>query len=127
MNRVGGSQNTIPGIGEGASEKCAVASFDWTVARASGDVFTGPSIQAGSVITGVKVVSSGLGSATFSVGDAANAARFVAAGATAAVVTSIARAFTQTTNGPVNITTATAATSATGAFDLFVYFLPPNA
>ena len=126
MTRIGGAQNAIPGVGDGGSEKAAVTTYDWTAAVPSGSVLQGPIVQMGSVITGIKVISSGLGSATFSVGDAANPARF-STGQTASPSTSPARPFVQLTTGPILITTAAANTSATGYLDVVVYFLPLNA
>lgn len=120
--------NQMPGIGDGQSLKSASVVYDFTSALASGDVITGPLIQSGSVVVDVMVTTSGISTATINVGDATDPDRFIAAGTGAVIRTNVAtgRPWLVPTNTTINVTTGTAATTATGYITLTVFFQPRN-
>lgn len=120
--------NQMPGIGDGQSMKSISVAYDFTSAVASGDVIKGPLIQAGSVVVDVMVTTSGISTATINVGDTTDPDRFIS-GATGAVIrTNVAtgRPWLVPTNTTIDVTTGTAATTATGYITLTVFFQPRN-
>lgn len=131
--KVSSGTEQMPGIGDGQSLKCVASTYSWTAAPAAADVIQSAVIQAGSVITDVVVVHSGLGaSGTFRVGYGLDDDYFVASGAqTAAGVVrmSAGTAFplTLATNDTVDVTVNAQGASATGSISIIVYFLPRNA
>ncbi len=123
----------MPGVGDGQSAKVIASRYDFTAAPALNDVILSPVIQAGSVITDVMVVHSGLGTAgAFEVGYGDDTDYFAAAAA--AVTGGVVRASAPTarplkllTNDSVDVRITGAGASATGYVDIIVTFLPRNA
>ena len=123
----------MPGVGDGQSAKCVAANYTWASAPTSADVIQSPLIQAGSVITDVVVVHTGMGaSGTFEVGYGLDTDYFVVSGSQSAagvVRMSAATAFplTLTTNDTVDVKINVAGASVTGTISIIVWFTPLNA
>ena len=131
--KVSSSTEQMPGIGDGQSLKCAASVYTWAAAPAAADVIQSALIQAGSVITDVVVVHSGLGtSGTFRVGYGLDDDYFVVSGAQAtggvvrmSAITALP--LTLLTNDTVDVTVNAQGANATGSIAIYVYFLPRNA
>lgn len=131
--KVSSSTEQMPGIGDGQSIKCLASTHSFTAAPAAGDIIQSSLIQAGSVITDVMVIHSGLGTAgAFEVGYGGDTDYFVVAGA--AVGGGVVRAsaptafpLVLTANDTVDVRVTAAGASATGTVTIVVSFLPRNA
>jgi hypothetical protein len=123
----------MPGVGPGQSEKCIASTYTFASAPQVGDVIQSDLIQAGSTITDVMVVQSGLGTAgAFEVGYGGDTDYFsVAAAAVTGGVrradAATARPLTLTTNDTVDVRVTATGANATGTVDILVWFTPRNA
>lgn len=123
----------MPGVGDGQSAKTIAANYTWTAAPGVGDLFYSPLIQAGSVVTDVTVVHTGLGTAgTFEVGYGDDTDYHVvsATQATGGVVrmsAATALPLVLTTNDTIDVKVNAAGASASGTLSIIVTFLPRNA
>jgi hypothetical protein len=130
--KVSSQTEQMPGIGDGQSSKVMASSYAFTAAPASGDVLQSGLIQAGSVITDVTVVHTGLGAAgAFEVGYGGDTDYFVVAGAqtTAAVVrmsAGTAQPLVLSINDTVDVRFTGTGATATGTVTIIVTFLPRN-
>lgn len=128
-----GALTAMPGVGDGQSAKVVASRYDWSVAPAAGDIIQSPLIQAGSVITDVKVVHTGLGaSGTFEVGYGDDTDYFVvsASQATGGVVRDsapTAMPLVLAANDSIDVKINAAGASASGSIAIIVTFLPRNA
>lgn len=128
--KVSSTTEQMPGIGDGQSAKVMASVYSWTAAPGAGDVIQSALIQAGSTITDVVVVHSGLGaSGTFRVGYGVDDDYFVtvASQATGGVVrmsAATALPLTLTQNDTVDVLVNVAGASATGSIAIIVYFTP---
>ncbi len=123
----------MPGVGDGQSCKVVAANYAWTSAPALNDVIVSPLIQAGSVITDVVVVHTGLGpSGAFKVGYTLDDDYFVVAGTQVSggvvrMSAATALPLVLTTNDTIDVTVTAAGANATGTISIIVYFTPLNA
>lgn len=131
--KVSSNTDQMPGVGDGQSAKVIASSYTFATAPALNDVIQSGLIQAGSVITDVMVVHTGLGTAgAFQVGDGFDTDRWSAAAA--AVTGGVVRASAATAlpyvvqqNDTVDVTITAAGANATGTVAIIVTFLPLNA
>lgn len=130
--KVSSQTEQMPGVGDGQSVKQLASSYNFIAAPASGDVIQSSLIQAGSVITDVTVVHTGLGAAgAFEVGYGGDTDYFVVAAAqtTAAVVRTsapTAQPLVLSVNDTVDVRLTGTGATATGTVTIIVTFLPRN-
>jgi hypothetical protein len=130
--KVTSSTEQMPGIGDGQSSKCIAGTFTSTVAPPLNDIIQSPLIQAGSIITDVWVVHSGLGAGgTFEVGYGGDTDYFVvsASQATGGVVRMsavTAQPLVLTANDTVDVRITAAGATAAVTVTIIVHFLPRN-
>lgn len=133
-SRVGGP-GVPAGIGDGQGLKAAVVEYTVAAALQASDVIVGPTLQKGSVVLDVILVTTDLDTGTpailLDVGPASDPDGIID-GSTVGQAGGLARGeaapITLTANESINVTVATGpATGATsGAVSLTVLFLPPN-
>ena len=131
--KVSSSTDQMPGIGDGQSAKVIASTYTFAAAPGLNDVIQSGLIQAGSVITDVMVVHTGLGtSGAFQIGDGVDPDRWAAAAA--AVTGGVVRASAATAlpyvlpaNDTVDVTITAAGANAAGTVAIIVTFLPRNA
>jgi len=122
----------MPGVGDGQSAKVTSSNYTFAAAPATGDIIQSALIQAGSVITDVKVVLSGFGAnSTFEVGYGDDTDYWIVSGSgvTGGVFrdsAATARPLVLVTNDTVDVKINAAGATAAGTVDIIVTYVPRN-